>query len=456
MKFADQRFRRASAIPTDAGTQSPRHAEIPASGRPLEPDTRGFFERRFGHDFSRVRIHADDTAAFSARTNSAAAYTVGTDIVFGAGMYRPGSSSGTRLLAHELAHVVQQDRGGGTAASGNHESEARAASDRIASGQRPSVTLAAPTAMQRQPLPGTPSTDLTEGASPFLAAAIGSVTLDGFDTGKSIVSPDNRSKLARTAETIAKLFRQYPASTVRVIGYTDAVGKESDNLVLGQSRADAVQAALLDMGVSGAAVQTESRGANEPVVRSSKAEARNRRVEVRFDPSRLLRGAFTEGLTPPTMTPPGAGTTAEPDTGKRVDTGIGNLCLTNPALCYGTGQGYPGGPTTRSPGAMQPLPDLTPYELMDVSGPYTSHGGSQSQGGDLRATWRALYEKYRWKWGLPKNRAADLANSEMNGTANKNLGRDNPNAADRLDREMQNANPDAKKIGPADITIFRF
>jgi hypothetical protein len=44
----------------------------------------------------------------------------------------------------------------------------------------------------------------------------------------------------------------------------------------------------------------------------------------------------------------------------------------------------------------------------------------------------------------------------MNGTANKNLGRDNPNAADRLDREMQNANPDAKKIGPADITIFRF
>jgi outer membrane protein OmpA-like peptidoglycan-associated protein len=456
MKFADQRFRRSSAIPTDTGMQSIRPAETTASGRALEPDTRGFFERRFGHDFSRVRVHADTTAASSARSVAAAAYTLGTDIVFGAGMYRPDSPSGTRLLAHELAHVVQQDRGGGaTAGGGDHESEARAASDRIVTGQRPAVTLSAPTGIQRQPLSGAPP-DLTEGASPILAAAIGSVTLDGFDTGKSVVSENNRTKLMRTAETIAKLFVQYPASTVRVIGYTDAVGKESDNQVLGQSRADAVQAALLDMGVAGAAVKTESRGANDPVVRSTKAEARNRRVEVRFDPSRLLRGAFSEGLTPPTMTPPAAGTTTEPGEGKRVDTGIGNLCLTNPALCYGTGQGYPGGPTTLSPGALQPVPDLTPYHLMDVSGPYTSHGGSQSQGGDLRATWRALYEKYRWKWGLPEKRAADLANSEMSGTANKDLSRDNPNAADRLDREMQNANPDAKKVGPADITIFRF
>lgn len=454
MKFAEQRFRRASAIPSDAEAQSKRALEPTASGRPLEPDTRVFFERRFAHDFSRVRVHADDAAASSARSAAAAAFTLGTDIVFGAGMYRPSSPSGTRLLAHELAHVVQQDSSGGaTAAGGDYESEARAASDRIAGGQSPSVTLSAPAAIQRQPLSGAP-TDLTEGASPFLAAAIGSVTLDGFDTGKSVVSADNRSKLARTADTIAKLFRQYPASTVRVIGYTDAVGKESDNQVLGQARADAVQAALLDMGVTGAAVQTESRGASEPVVRSAKAEPRNRRVEVRFDPSQLLRGAFSPGLTltPSTAPAPESG-------GKPVETGIGNLCLTNPTLCYGKGQGFPGGPPTVPPAALQPIPDTTPYELMDVQGanaPYTGHGVSPTQGGDLRATWKALYEKYRWKWGLPKKRAADAANAELSGTASSDLSRDNPNAADRLDKEMQNAYPDAKKVGPANITIFKF
>src|SRR6188768_3729358 len=102
--------------------------DLTTTGRPLEPDTRGFFERRFGHDFSRVRVHADATAAVSARSASAAAYTHGTDIVFGSGMYRPHSPSGARLLAHELAHVVQQGRS--TAASGgDYEAEARAAGD---------------------------------------------------------------------------------------------------------------------------------------------------------------------------------------------------------------------------------------------------------------------------------------------------------------------------------------
>jgi outer membrane protein OmpA-like peptidoglycan-associated protein len=429
-------------------------------GKLLEPQTRGFFERRFGHDFSRVRVHADAAAASSARSAAAAAYTLGTDIVFGAGMYRPHSETGARLLAHELTHVVQQDktRPAATHGGGDYESEARAASDRIATGQRPSVTLSAPTAMQRQPLSGgIPSTDLAEGASPFLAAAIGSVTLDGFETGKSVVSEGNRTKLARTAGTMEKLFRQYPASSVRVIGYTDAVGKESDNQVLGQTRADAVQAALLDMGVSGAAVQTESRGAGDPVVRSAKAEPRNRRVEVRFKPSRLLRGALSQGLTPPTTPPPGAGTTSGTTGGKTVDTGIGNLCLTNPDLCFGKGQGSPGGPSV-PPAVFQPIPDNTPFELMDVQGagePYTAHGVSPKEGGDLRATWARLYWQFYRESGS-KTAAAKAANSAMSSTAAKDLSRDNPNAADRLDKEMQNAYPDAKKVGPANITIFKF
>jgi hypothetical protein len=70
-------------------------------------------ERRFGHDFSRVRVHADSQAAESARAVHAVAYTVGSDIVFGEGAYSPCSAAGQRLLAHELTHVVQQAHAAG-------------------------------------------------------------------------------------------------------------------------------------------------------------------------------------------------------------------------------------------------------------------------------------------------------------------------------------------------------
>ena len=68
-------------------------------------------ERGFRFDFSHVRIHADEDAARSARDLHATAYTIGQHIVFAAGQYRPSSSDGRRLLAHELAHVVQQSQG---------------------------------------------------------------------------------------------------------------------------------------------------------------------------------------------------------------------------------------------------------------------------------------------------------------------------------------------------------
>jgi hypothetical protein len=77
-------------------------------GRPLDADTRRFMERRIGFDFGRVRLHTDARAAASARSLSAKAYTVGSDVVFAAGRYAPGTTEGRRLLAHELAHVVQQ------------------------------------------------------------------------------------------------------------------------------------------------------------------------------------------------------------------------------------------------------------------------------------------------------------------------------------------------------------
>lgn len=84
------------------------HEVLRSPGQPLDAATRGLMEPRFGHDFSRVRVHADARAADSTRVLGALAYSVGRDVVFGAGQYVPGTREGQKLIAHELAHVVQQ------------------------------------------------------------------------------------------------------------------------------------------------------------------------------------------------------------------------------------------------------------------------------------------------------------------------------------------------------------
>lgn len=93
-----------------ASAASPIVSEVLSSpGEPLDERTRAFMEPRFGHDFSHVRIHADEKAAASASAVNAHAYTTGREIVFGAGRYAPETSAGRSLLAHELAHVLQQE-----------------------------------------------------------------------------------------------------------------------------------------------------------------------------------------------------------------------------------------------------------------------------------------------------------------------------------------------------------
>jgi hypothetical protein len=102
-----------------AAVSMDRPAALGTGGQPLDAETRAFMEPRFGHDFRNVRIHADGQAVESAEQIGARAFTVssersrGGDIYFGAGEYRPSSHEGRRLLAHELAHVVQQGAGRG-------------------------------------------------------------------------------------------------------------------------------------------------------------------------------------------------------------------------------------------------------------------------------------------------------------------------------------------------------
>lgn len=84
------------------------HEVLRASGQPLTNRDRESMERRFGHSFENVRVHAGPRAAESARAINALAYTAGSHVVFGENRYSPGTPPGDRLLTHELTHVVQQ------------------------------------------------------------------------------------------------------------------------------------------------------------------------------------------------------------------------------------------------------------------------------------------------------------------------------------------------------------
>lgn len=129
-----------------------------SSGRPLDAATRSLMEPRFGHNFSQVRVHTDAKAAESAQAVSASAFTVGQDVVFNAGLYRPDTAAGRRLLAHELTHTIQQSSVGSAAATpalttmeaegSPAEREADAAASDVGMGLQSSIlarSLSAPT-----------------------------------------------------------------------------------------------------------------------------------------------------------------------------------------------------------------------------------------------------------------------------------------------------------------------
>jgi hypothetical protein len=101
---------------SDGGTGpslAPRivHEVLRSPGQMLDQPTRRYMEPRFGHDFGNVRVHTDPKAAESARAVNALAYTVGSDVVFGTGQFSTGTDRGRKLIAHELAHTVQQGAG---------------------------------------------------------------------------------------------------------------------------------------------------------------------------------------------------------------------------------------------------------------------------------------------------------------------------------------------------------
>jgi hypothetical protein len=138
---------------------------VSSDGQPLSATARAYMEPRFGHDFSKVRVHTDARAAESAQAVNALAYTVKNDIVFGTGQYTPDTRAGQRLLAHELVHTIQQGSGIGhipqrlvvTKQDDNSEKEAVAGADAVIDGKAFSPTHVGLPQVARQPPPATPT-----------------------------------------------------------------------------------------------------------------------------------------------------------------------------------------------------------------------------------------------------------------------------------------------------------
>jgi hypothetical protein len=144
------------------------HDVVRSTGNPLDSATRALMEPRFDYDFGRVMIHSNHEASESARAVGAAAYTVGSHLVFAEGQYAPRSRSGQRLLAHELAHVVQQTP------------KPPSASGRRATSQG----VAVPQIVQRQPAPSSAIPD----PRPPLRADEASQSLPTFTVGEFLVA----------------------------------------------------------------------------------------------------------------------------------------------------------------------------------------------------------------------------------------------------------------------------
>lgn len=186
------------------------HEVLRSPGRPLDAPTRAFMEPRFGSDFSGVRVHTDGKAAESARAVHALAYTVGHDVVFGAGLYTPETLAGKKLLAHELTHVVQQSKNpalqgyGMTAAVDNQlEQQASSVADAIVNGNALPPTSASMPTVQRQDASTDVGTDAGTGAS--TDAGTDASTDAGTDAGSALPTSGTGGAASGAAATAPSL-----------------------------------------------------------------------------------------------------------------------------------------------------------------------------------------------------------------------------------------------------------
>jgi outer membrane protein OmpA-like peptidoglycan-associated protein len=195
--------------PANAGAASANHKGIErvlrSPGQPLDRAARAFFEPRFGRDFGNVRVHTDTSAADSAESIRALAYAAGPSIAFGRGQYQPGTFQGQSLIAHELAHVVQQEKSPGDSIR------------RVGDPNRAPMVLSCAIATENAPQP----TDTVLFAN------------DSYEITKA-----NKAKIAAFVDNWKTLGK---GATVRVDGFASNPGSEELNWQLSCNRAGAVK-----------------------------------------------------------------------------------------------------------------------------------------------------------------------------------------------------------------------
>ncbi|MFZ0062725.1 MAG: DUF4157 domain-containing protein [Pyrinomonadaceae bacterium] len=211
-----------------------------------------------------VRIHTDERAAESARAVNARAYTVGRDVVFGRSEYRPETSAGKRLLAHELAHVFQQS----------------------ATGPEPQVQRV----VAETNFPGGGRVD---------EERTGEHRIWNFDVGKATLKPEHLKAMPRLAQEIKDALNpDDPEEQVDLEGQASSTGSASSNERLASERVLAVKRALMAEGVAEAKIRTTVVGeAKSEVGTTEENFARSRAVRVILVP----RAKLTKPATPPPL-----------------------------------------------------------------------------------------------------------------------------------------------------------
>jgi outer membrane protein OmpA-like peptidoglycan-associated protein len=307
--MSDREHEPMPATPRRAPRDVRPHA---VSGEILPAPLAADMAARFGAGFGDVRVRTDAAADAQARSESAQAFTRGDEITFAAGRYDPVSSSGRELLAHELAHVVQQRRGGGSA---DAESRAdRAAADVTAGRPVNANTLGgAPVGVQAKP-GDAPATDT---ANPATEAPVSGSrrfvrVLDRFALDKDTLTADHRKTIDELAFSISLHVGMLARGKARIeiVGHADTTGKDEHNDKLGQDRADRVKEALEKKLAPGEDQKpptldwsVRSAGEQELLIPTpdKTLEPRNRAVEVRVTIESM-----------PAPTPPAAAPTLDP------------------------------------------------------------------------------------------------------------------------------------------------
>jgi outer membrane protein OmpA-like peptidoglycan-associated protein len=273
-------------------------------GQPLDASSLAYFEPRFGHDFSGLRVHTGAAAERSAQDVNAHAYTVGLHLVFGAGRFAPRTGEGRRLIAHELAHVVQQGGLGRTGLPARSGSRATVTSVQpgtngtpITSRQRP-VVVARPSAplIQRQPSPPVIKPAGKDPADPVLSRAeeirqsstsVGQITY-GLNPPMisfynfAIGQPTLKAEHAAGLKALAAVLKRAAGAKLYITanGHADSSGEADINIPLSRRRAITVQNLLQQE--SGVAVDPSWFGASAPATANDTVDgrSRNRRVDI--------------------------------------------------------------------------------------------------------------------------------------------------------------------------------